>query len=93
VHQVRVRVDPAGNREQAACGEFPLSRHRAAELGDPAAGDAEVGDLLVTRRHDDGTADYEVKSHQGIVALAGYGGVACHGHQTLAWWHAEFPAA
>src|SRR5712671_756287 len=42
VHQVRVRVDPAGNREQAAGGELLRPRHRAAELGDPAAGYADV---------------------------------------------------
>jgi hypothetical protein len=45
VHQVRVRVDPAGNREQAAGSEFLRARHHAAELGDPAAGYADVSGL------------------------------------------------
>ena len=52
-------------------GEFPRTGHRAAELGDPAVGDPDVSDLLVTGRHDGGTADYEVKSHQCIVACGG----------------------
>ena len=68
VHEVRVRVDPAGNREQAVGGELLRARHRAAELGDPAVGDADVSDFPVTGR-DHGRAAYnEVKAHRSIVA-------------------------
>jgi hypothetical protein len=68
VHEVRVRVDPAGNREQAVGAEFLPARHRAAELGDPAAGYADVSDFPVTGR-DHGRAAYnEVKAHRSIVA-------------------------
>lgn len=68
-----MRVDPAGNREQAAGGEFLRARHRAAELGDPAVGDADVSGLPVTGR-DHGRAPYnEVETHRSIVA---------RGHQT-----------
>ena len=63
-----MRVDPAGNREQAAGGELLRPRHRAAELGDPAAGYADVSGFPVTGR-DHGRAAYnEVKAHRSIVA-------------------------
>jgi hypothetical protein len=70
VHQVRVRVDPAGNREQAPGVELLRARHRAAELGDPAVGYADVSGFPVTGR-DYGRAAYnEVKAHRSIVARA-----------------------
>ena len=63
-----MRVDPAGNREQAVGGELLRARHRAAELGDPAAGYADVSGFPVTGR-DHGRAAYnEVKAHRSIVA-------------------------
>jgi hypothetical protein len=68
VHQVRVRVDPAGNREQAADGELLRARHRAAELGDPAVGYADVSGFLVTGRDHGRAADNEVETHRSIVA-------------------------
>jgi hypothetical protein len=65
-----VRVDPAGNREQAAGVELLRTRHRAAELGDPAVGYADVGGFPVTGR-DHGRAAYdELKAHRSIVARA-----------------------
>ena len=63
-----MRVDPAGNREQAVGGELLRARHRAAELGDPAAGYADVSGFPVTGR-DHGRAAYnEVQAHRSIVA-------------------------
>lgn len=68
MHQVRVRVDPAGNREQAAGGELLCARHGAAELGDPAVGYADVSGFPVTGC-DHGRAAYnEVEAHRSIVA-------------------------
>jgi hypothetical protein len=82
-HQVRVRVDAAWNCEQAAGGELVDTCHRAAEPGDPAAGDADVSSFCVTGRHHGGAAYNKVKDLRLI---------ACHS-QTLAWCYAEFPAA
>jgi len=49
-------------------GEFLRARHRAAELGDPVAGYADVSDFPVTGR-DHGRAAYnEVEAHRSIVA-------------------------
>ena len=65
-----MRVDPAGNREQAAGVEPLLTRHRAAELGDPAVGYADVGGFPVAGR-DHGRAAYdELKAHRSIVVRA-----------------------
>ena len=63
-----MRVDPAGNREQAVGGELLRARHRAAELGDPAVGYADVSGLPVTGRNHGRAAYNEVKTHRSIVA-------------------------
>ena len=68
VREVGMRVDPAGNREQAVGGELLRARHRAAELGDPAAGYADVSGLPVTGRNHGRAAYNEVKTHRSIVA-------------------------
>ena len=64
-------IDAAGDHQQAASVDFPGAGHGPAELGDPAASDAHVGPLPVTRRHDRAVADNEVKAllcHPGILA-------------------------
>ena len=68
VREVGMRVDPAGNREQAVGGELLHARHRAAELGDPAAAYADVSGLPVTGRNHGRAAYNEVKTHRSIVA-------------------------
>ena len=82
-------VDPAGDHQQAAGVDLPGAGHGAAELGDPAAGDAHVGLLLVTGRHDRAIADNEVKAllcHPGILARrcgrASRPGAAAQGRST-----------
>lgn len=65
---IRVRVDAARNGEQAAGGELARARHRPAELGDPAAGDADVSGFGVTGRNDGGAAYNKVKGHRSILA-------------------------
>ena len=70
-HQVHVGIDAAGDHQQAAGVDLPSAGHGPAELGDLAAGDAHVGLLPVTRRHDRAVADNEVKTllcHPGILA-------------------------
>ncbi len=69
-HQVHVRVDAAGKHQQAAGVDLALPGHGPAELGDPAAGDADVGLLAVTGRHDGAIADNKVIGglrHPGIL--------------------------
>ena len=71
---MNVRVDAAGDDQQPAGVDFLVPGHRAAELGDPAARDPDVGDLLATRGDDGPAADYEIKtlfSHPSIVAWPG----------------------
>ena len=68
VREVGMRVDPAGNREQAVGGELLHARHRAAELGDPAAAYADVSGLPVTGRNHGRAAYNEVETHRSIVA-------------------------
>ena len=65
---VRHRVGHVGDRRDAAGGELPGARHPAAELGDPAAGDADVRGFLVTGRDHGRAADDEVEAHRSIVA-------------------------
>jgi hypothetical protein len=47
-----VRIDTAGDDQQAVGVEFFLPGHRAADPGDPAIPDRDIGDLLVARGHD-----------------------------------------
>ncbi len=54
--------------------EFGGPAHGAAELGDAAAGDPDVGHFLATGGDDGAAADYEIKtliSHLSIVARPG----------------------
>jgi hypothetical protein len=67
---MRVRVDPAGNREQPARGELPPARHRPAELGDPTAGNADVSGFPMTGRDHGRAPDNQVKTHRSILAPA-----------------------
>jgi len=56
---------------QAAGVDLPSTGHGAAQLGDPATGDAHVGLLPATGRHDRAIADNKVKAplpHPGILA-------------------------
>jgi hypothetical protein len=68
VHQVRVRVDPAGNREQPAGGDLSRTRHRAADLGDLAVDDADARGFPATGRDHSRAAYYEIEDHRSIVA-------------------------
>jgi hypothetical protein len=66
-----VSVDAARDHQQATSVDLPVAGHGPAELADPAAGDAHVGLLPVTGRHDRAIADNEVKPllcHSGILA-------------------------
>ena len=80
-----MRVDPAGNREQATGVELLRARHRAAELGDPVAGYADVGGFPVTGR-DHGRAAYdELKAHRSIVARACQAGTVSRSGVGVPW--------
>ena len=80
-----MRVDPAGNREQAAGGELLRPRHRAAELGDPAVGYPDVSDFPVTGRDHGRTAYNEVKAHRSIVARDGQTGPVAGSGAEIDW--------
>ncbi len=67
VHEVRVRVDPAGKREQPGGGDLVHARHLAADLGNLVAGDTEVRDLLAARRDHSRAAYYDIETHRSIV--------------------------
>ena len=70
-HQVHVSIDAAGDHQQAAGVDLPRAGHGPAELGDPAAGDAHVGLLPVTGRHDRAITHNQIKAllcHPGILA-------------------------
>jgi hypothetical protein len=54
--------DAAGDHQQAAGVDLSGAGHGPAELGDPASGDADVGLLPVTGRHDRAVADNQVKA-------------------------------
>ena len=56
-----------GNREQAPGVELLRARHRAAELGDPAIGYADVSGFPVSGRCHGRAAYNEVKAHRSIV--------------------------
>jgi hypothetical protein len=68
---VHVRVDTAGEHQQAIGVDHLRSGQRAADPGDPAVPHPDIGDLAVARTNDRSIADDKVKgrcNHQSILA-------------------------
>src|SRR6516162_9808066 len=68
---MHVGIDAAGDHQQATSIDLLRAGHGPAKLGDPAAGDAHVGPLPMTGRHDHALTDNQVKTllcHPGILA-------------------------
>ncbi|MDR0345101.1 MAG: hypothetical protein LBI49_18715 [Nocardiopsaceae bacterium] len=73
-HQVHVRVDAAGEDQQAAGVKLVPARHGPAELRDAAIPHPQVGSLLPVRGDEGPAPDDELESggsHPGIVARRG----------------------
>jgi hypothetical protein len=61
--QVDVDVDPAGEDELSARVKLSSAAHLAAELDDPASGDAHVRDPRSTGRDNSASTDDEIDRH------------------------------
>ena len=67
---MNVRIDAAGDDQQAVRVELLLPAHRTADLGYPAIPDPDISDLMAARDDDGAAADDKVKirnSHAGIL--------------------------
>jgi hypothetical protein len=60
---VHVNVDASRQNEFAARVEFAFTPHLAAELGDPTARHADVGDAVAAGGDDAAAAEHELERH------------------------------